>query len=62
LHYVCPLPATSCSDLTFHPTGEQWRHEIEFDGWRIQLHRHGGSKALFTINSHDKAGQTFAFA
>jgi ATP-dependent DNA ligase len=28
-------------------------HEIKFDGWRIQLHKHGGSAAAFTENGHD---------
>jgi hypothetical protein len=30
--------------------GEQWLHEVKFDGWRIQLHKHGGSAAAFTKN------------
>jgi ATP-dependent DNA ligase len=25
--------------------GEQWLHEVKFDGWRIQLHKHGRSAA-----------------
>jgi bifunctional non-homologous end joining protein LigD len=31
------------------PRGEQWLHEIKFDGWRIQLHKHGGSAAAFKM-------------
>jgi hypothetical protein len=30
------------------PRGEQWLHEVKFDGWRIQLHKHGASAAAFT--------------
>jgi ATP-dependent DNA ligase len=26
---------------------------VKFDGWRIQLHKHGGSPAAFTKNGHD---------
>ena len=29
------------------PCGEQWLHEIKFEGWRIQLHKHGRSAAAF---------------
>jgi bifunctional non-homologous end joining protein LigD len=35
------------------PLGAQWLHEVKFDGWRIQLHKHGGSAAVFTKNGHD---------
>ena len=34
------------------PRGEQWLHEVKFDGWRIQLHKHGDSTAAFTKNGH----------
>jgi bifunctional non-homologous end joining protein LigD len=30
------------------PCGETWLHEVKFDGWRIQLHKHGSSAAAFT--------------
>jgi hypothetical protein len=30
------------------PRGEKWLHEIKFDGWRIQVHKYGGSAAAFT--------------
>jgi bifunctional non-homologous end joining protein LigD len=39
------------------PRGEQWLHEIKFDGWRIQLHKHGGSAAAFTKNGHDHSSR-----
>jgi hypothetical protein len=41
---------------SFHltpPSGEQWLHEVKFDGWRIQLHKHGDSAAAFTKNGRD---------
>jgi hypothetical protein len=44
---------------SFHPappSGEQWLHEVKFDGWRIQLHKHGGSAAAFTKDGHDRPG------
>jgi bifunctional non-homologous end joining protein LigD len=36
-----------------HRAGEQWLHEIKFDGWRVQLHKHERSAAPFTKNGHD---------
>ena len=30
----------------------KWLHEVKFDGWRIQLHKHGDSTAAFTKNGH----------
>src|SRR5262249_50794910 len=29
--------------LSTPPRGEQWLHEVKFDGWRIQLHKNGSS-------------------
>ena len=23
------------------PTGTEWLHEVKFDGWRMQIHKHG---------------------
>jgi bifunctional non-homologous end joining protein LigD len=37
--------------------GEQWLHEVKFDGWRIQLHKHGDSAAAFTKNGHDHSNR-----
>ena len=39
------------------PSGEQWLHEVKFDGWRIQLHKHGDSAAAFTKNGHDHSSR-----
>ena len=35
------------------PTGEDWLHEIKFDGYRIQGHLIEGRPALITRNGHD---------
>jgi ATP-dependent DNA ligase len=33
--------------------GEQWLREIKFNGWRVQLHKDGGSTAACDKNGHD---------
>jgi bifunctional non-homologous end joining protein LigD len=30
------------------PVGDAWLHEAKFDGWRIQLHKHGSLVRLYT--------------
>ena len=35
------------------PAGPGWRHEVKFDGWRIQLHKAGDDVALFSKTGHD---------
>ena len=35
------------------PAGEQWLHEVKFDGWRIQLHKDSRHVAVYTKNGHD---------
>jgi bifunctional non-homologous end joining protein LigD len=35
------------------PTGEQWLHEIKYDGYRIQLQVYQGKKRAFTRNGLD---------
>ena len=49
LRYVLPAAPTLRSAP---PSGEQWLHEVKFDGWRIQLHKYGRSTAAFTKNGH----------
>src|SRR5215471_11679068 len=39
------------------PRGEQWLHEVKFDGWRIQLHKRGDSATAFTKNGHDHSSR-----
>lgn len=35
------------------PAGEQWIHEIKYDGYRIQIHLNRGRKKAFTRNGLD---------
>ena len=35
------------------PSGDQWLHEIKFDGYRIQVHLNKGKKRVFTRNGLD---------
>jgi len=35
------------------PKGEQWLHEIKFDGYRVQVHINRGKKRVFTRNGLD---------
>jgi len=35
------------------PKGEQWLHEIKFDGYRIQVHINSGRKKVYTRNGLD---------
>jgi len=36
------------------PQGEQWIHEIKYDGYRVQLHTNAGKKRVFTRNGLDR--------
>ena len=35
------------------PKGEQWLHEIKYDGYRVQVHLNLGRKKVFTGNGLD---------
>src|SRR5712671_6992300 len=35
------------------PSGDQWLHEIKFDGYRVQVHLDKGRKRVFTRNGLD---------
>jgi bifunctional non-homologous end joining protein LigD len=35
------------------PSGDQWLHEIKFDGYRVQVHLDNGKKRVFTRNGLD---------
>src|SRR5215831_12836214 len=51
------LPPAAPTLRSAPPCGEQWLHEVKFDGWRIQLHKHGSSAAAFTKNGHDHSSR-----
>jgi bifunctional non-homologous end joining protein LigD len=51
------LPPAAPTLRSAPPHGEQWLHEVKFDGWRIQLHKQGGSAAAFTKNGHDHSNR-----
>ena len=38
---------------TTAPRGEQWLHEIKYDGYRVQVHLNRGRKKVFTRNGLD---------
>jgi bifunctional non-homologous end joining protein LigD len=44
------------------PRGDGWVHEVKFDGWRIQLHKHERGVSIFTRNGHDYAKRFPAIA
>jgi len=35
------------------PRGDQWLHEVKFDGWRVQLHKSGDNVTIFTRKGND---------
>jgi bifunctional non-homologous end joining protein LigD len=35
------------------PVGPQWRHEIKFDGYRVQIHLNKGKRKVYTRNGLD---------
>src|SRR5512132_3820072 len=35
------------------PQGEQWLHEIKYDGYRVQVHLNRGRKKVYTRNGLD---------
>jgi bifunctional non-homologous end joining protein LigD len=51
------LPPAAPTLRSAPPRGEQWLHEVKFDGWRIQLHKHGRSVAAFTKNGYDHSSR-----
>jgi bifunctional non-homologous end joining protein LigD len=38
------------------PRGADWLHEVEFDGWRVQLHKYGNFVQLYSRGGHKAAG------
>ena len=48
--FIEPALATS---IDKPPRGEQWLHEINFDGYRVQLHIANETVSVFTRNGYD---------
>ena len=38
------------------PKGDQWLHEIKYDGYRVQVHLNRGRKKVFTRNGRGRLG------
>src|SRR5437667_347548 len=47
---VDPALATSIAKV---PAGDRWIHEINFDGYRVQLHIHNDAIKVFTRRGND---------
>jgi bifunctional non-homologous end joining protein LigD len=47
------IPPARPSLRTTPPRGPGWLHEVKFDGWRAQLHKHGDEVTIFSRNGHD---------
>jgi bifunctional non-homologous end joining protein LigD len=35
------------------PPGDDWLHEVKFDGYRVQVHKMGREVCIFSRNGHD---------
>jgi len=35
------------------PTGDGWLHEVKFDGFRVQLHKHGADCTIYSRSGRD---------
>jgi DNA ligase D-like protein (predicted polymerase) len=44
------------------PAGDEWIHELKYDGWRIQAHLINGKPRLFTSNGADFPGTSISQA
>ncbi len=47
------IPFCRATAASTPPTGDDWLHEVKYDGFRIQLCREGDRVRLFTKNGHD---------
>ena len=48
--FIKPQLATLKSNA---PRGQQWIHEIKYDGYRVQVHVNAGKKKVYTRNGLD---------
>jgi bifunctional non-homologous end joining protein LigD len=56
------IPPARPSLRTTPPRGPGWLHEVKFDGWRIQLHKHERGASIYTRNGHDYTARFPAIA
>ena len=47
------IPPQLAKLVTRPPVGDDWVHEVKYDGYRIQAHLNRGKVKLFTRNGHD---------
>jgi bifunctional non-homologous end joining protein LigD len=47
------IPAQLATLRTKVPEGDQWLHEIKFDGYRVQAHLKKHNATLYTRGGHD---------
>ena len=40
----CPIPAKT------GPIGDDWQHEVKFDGYRVQVHKTGKDVTIYSRN------------
>lgn len=52
---VIRRPMVSCAPILRRepPTGVDWVHEIKWDGWRVQAHKHTGGVTLYSRPGND---------
>ncbi|TMJ76044.1 MAG: DNA ligase D, partial [Alphaproteobacteria bacterium] len=51
-----------CKTLSRPPQGDDWVHEIKFDGYRMQLHKKNGAATMLTRKGLDWTGKFRAIA
>ena len=47
------IPPSVPKSAAAPPLGNDWLHEVKFDGFRVQIHIVGGVATLFSRNGHD---------
>jgi bifunctional non-homologous end joining protein LigD len=48
--FIKPMAPTLA---TAPPVGDEWIHEVKFDGWRAQVHIEDGAATLYSKNGAD---------
>jgi bifunctional non-homologous end joining protein LigD len=56
------VPPQLCKTLSRPPQGDDWIHEIKFDGYRMQLRVEGGAVTMLSRKGHDWTGKFRAVA